>query len=56
MNNSVKVDAFIGVRSSKILGYDSLAKKSRVCETAARNGTMLPSMTVSGTGKGPPRQ
>ena len=41
MNSSVVV-AMIGLRSSKILGYDSRAKKCRVCETAARNGTVPP--------------
>ena len=52
MNSSVGVATIIGPHSSKILGYDSWAK-SRVCETVAHNGTVLSSMTVSGTG--PPR-
>ena len=52
INSSVGVGAMIGLRSSKILGYDSLAKKSRVCETEARNGTVL---TVAGPGKNPQR-
>ena len=55
MNSSVGAGALIGLRFSKILGYDSLAKNCRVCNTEARNGTVLPSMIVAGTGKSPQR-
>ena len=55
MNSCLQLGALIGLRSYKILGYDSLAKKCRVCETEVRNRTVLPSMTVTGAGKSPQR-